>query len=232
MTSLNPVLTIGTQLIETLQEHLELDRREREEAQRRTARRGRHSRARAAAGAISASAFRRHAPAGRDRDRAVLRAEAADRRRADHRARRDHPGANPRSAGARAAPPAHGDDPDHPRSRRRRRPHRRGRGDVCRPRGRARADAGVVQADADALHRGAAGGDPEARRRAAYAVAGDLGPAARSDPAARRVARSRRAAAMPTGRCQQEKPALAEAESPDHQYACFHPIETAAGVAA
>jgi peptide/nickel transport system ATP-binding protein len=35
-----------------------------------------------------------------------------------------------------------------------------------------------------------------------------------------------------TGRCQQEKPALAEAESEDHLYACFHPIETAAGVPA
>ena len=37
---------------------------------------------------------------------------------------------------------------------------------------------------------------PEARRRAAYAAAGDLGASARSDPAAARVARSRRAAAM------------------------------------
>jgi peptide/nickel transport system ATP-binding protein len=35
-----------------------------------------------------------------------------------------------------------------------------------------------------------------------------------------------------TGRCRQEKPALAEAESEDHLYACFHPIETAAGVPA
>ena len=49
MTSLNPVLTIGTQLIETLQEHLELDACSGEEAQHRTARRGRHPRARAAA---------------------------------------------------------------------------------------------------------------------------------------------------------------------------------------
>jgi len=31
------------------------------------------------------------------------------------------------------------------------------------------------------------------------------------------------------GRCQQEKPALADAESPDHRYACFHPIAPAAG---
>ena len=38
MTSLNPVLTIGTQLIETLQEHLELDAAPCANAQRRTAR--------------------------------------------------------------------------------------------------------------------------------------------------------------------------------------------------
>ena len=34
------------------------------------------------------------------------------------------------------------------------------------------------------------------------------------------------------GACLEEKPLLAEAESPAHQYACFHPIETAAGVPA
>jgi peptide/nickel transport system ATP-binding protein len=32
------------------------------------------------------------------------------------------------------------------------------------------------------------------------------------------------------GRCYQEKPPLTAAESSDHQYACFHPIEIAAGV--
>ena len=79
MTSLNPVLTIGTQLIETLQEHLELDGNAAK-AQRRTAGRGRYSRAGAAIDAISASAIRRDAAAGCDRHRAVMRAEAADRR--------------------------------------------------------------------------------------------------------------------------------------------------------
>ena len=90
----------------------------------------------------------------------------------------------------------------------------------------------LVQADADALHRSAAGGDAEARRRAAHAVAGDLGTAARSDAADRKAAPSRRAAAMRPGDASSEKPALAEAESEDHLYACFHPIETAAGVPA
>jgi peptide/nickel transport system ATP-binding protein len=31
------------------------------------------------------------------------------------------------------------------------------------------------------------------------------------------------------GQCYREKPLLAAAESPHHQYACFHPIQTTAG---
>ena len=42
----------------------------------------------------------------------------------------------------------------------------------------------LVQEDAHALHRSAAGGDPEDRCRAAYAAAGDFRASARSDPAA------------------------------------------------
>ena len=59
---------------------------------------------------ISASAFGRHAPARDDRDRAGLQSEAPDRRRADHGAGRDHPGANPRPdeaiSSAGSAPPS------------------------------------------------------------------------------------------------------------------------------
>ena len=47
---------------------------------------------------LSAPVLRRHAPARDDRDGARLQAQAADRRRADHRARRHHPGADPRPA--------------------------------------------------------------------------------------------------------------------------------------
>ena len=140
MTSLNPVLTIGTQIIETLQAHLAWTRR-RHPTRCRAAGRRRHPRARAAPAAVPAPALRRHAPARGDRHRAVVRAQAPDRRRADDGARRHGAGADPRPAGARAAAPPHGDDPDHARPRRRRRPHRRGRGDVCRARRRARADA-------------------------------------------------------------------------------------------
>ncbi|MCK7510636.1 MAG: hypothetical protein MZV70_45625 [Desulfobacterales bacterium] len=50
---------------------------------------------------------------------------AADRRRADHGARRDDPGADPRAACAELQRAArHGDHPDHPRPRRRRRASR------------------------------------------------------------------------------------------------------------
>ena len=45
-------------------------------------------------------------------------------------------------------------------------------------------------------------------------------------PGRSRAARSRRAAAMPPAAVIVEKPALTAAESPAHQFACFHPIET------
>ena len=71
MTSLNPVLTIGTQIIETLQAHLGMDARRCGGAQRRASGGGRHPGAGSAeAAAISPSAFRRHAPEGGDRHRA------------------------------------------------------------------------------------------------------------------------------------------------------------------
>ena len=55
-------------------------------------------RAARAAALLPARVLRRHAPAGDDRDGAVVLAEAADRRRADDRARRHDPGADPRRA--------------------------------------------------------------------------------------------------------------------------------------
>ena len=66
---------------------------------------------------------------------------APDRRRADHGARRHHPGADPRPDARPAPRHRHRDHPDHPRSRRRGRDGRRRRGDVCRPDRRARAGA-------------------------------------------------------------------------------------------
>ena len=77
---------------------------------------------------LSVRAVGRHVPARRDRDRARLPAAAADRRRADHRPRRDDAegGDGPGRRADRAT--RHVDDPDHPRPRPRRailRPHRR-----------------------------------------------------------------------------------------------------------
>ena len=64
--------------------------------------------------------------------------EAADRRRADHRARRDDPGADPRADARAAAASSACDHADHARPRRRRRTRRRRRGDVRGQGGRAR----------------------------------------------------------------------------------------------
>ena len=67
----------------------------------RAARAGRHPGRGHARRRLPAPVQRRHAPARDDRDGAELRAEPADRRRADDRARRDDPGPDPRAA----APP-------------------------------------------------------------------------------------------------------------------------------
>ena len=71
MTSLNPVLTIGTQIIETLQAHLGMDTAAADAARRRASGRGRHPGTGAAPAAVSAPALRRHAPARGDRHRAL-----------------------------------------------------------------------------------------------------------------------------------------------------------------
>ena len=85
-----------------------------------------------AAEGLPAPVLGRHAPARDDRDGARVRAEAADRRRADDRARRDDPGADPRAAARARRRAQHGADPDHPRPRRRR-GHVRARATSCTP---------------------------------------------------------------------------------------------------
>ena len=95
MTSLNPVLTVGRQIGETLRLHQGLRQAGRRSARHRDADAGRHPRAGAARARISASALGRHAPARDDRDGARLQSKAPDRRRADHGARRHDPGADP-----------------------------------------------------------------------------------------------------------------------------------------
>ena len=80
MTSLNPSFTVGNQIIETILRH----RGGTQSAARRRTDRAVATRsyplARAADRRISPQAFRRHAPAGHDRDGAGLRSQATDRR--------------------------------------------------------------------------------------------------------------------------------------------------------
>ena len=114
--------------------------------------------------AISASAVRRHAPARDDRDGARLQAAPADRRRADHRARRDDPGADPRPDARAEAEDRRGDRAHHARSRRRRRDGgARGR-HVCGSQGRGSAGGRPVRAAAASLHARPARFDSEAWR--------------------------------------------------------------------
>ena len=69
---------------------------------------------------------------------------------------------------------------------------------------------------------------PKIDASAAYAAAGDFGTSARSDPAAEGMFVHRRAASYAWAQCQIEKPQLEEAESPAHQYACFRPLDVPA----
>ena len=135
MTSLNPVLTIGKQIREALQTHFDIwtARRPTCAAIELLDQVGIPS-AKARLERLPAPVLRRHAPAGDDRDGPRLRAEAPDRRRADDRARRDDPGADPRSAARRSSRARHRADPDHARSRRRRRDVRARERDVRRAR--------------------------------------------------------------------------------------------------
>ena len=104
MTSLNPVYRVGKQIVEAIQRPRATS--SKDEALRRAIEllgSGRDPRPAAARRRVPARVLGRDAPAGDDRDGAGAGAERADRRRADHRARRDDPGADP--AAAEAAQP-------------------------------------------------------------------------------------------------------------------------------
>ena len=98
MTALNPVFTIGDQIRETLLVHGSATRRDAQRAGDRAARGRADSGRRARVSRLPASVLRRHAAARADRHGARLPARAADRRRADDRARRHDSGADPRPA--------------------------------------------------------------------------------------------------------------------------------------
>ena len=128
MASLNPCFTVGFQIEEVLRFHLGLDR---------AARRARAIELFKAVGIPEPEERLKsypHQMSGGQCQRVMIAMaiacdpEAADRRRADHRARRDDPEADPRSAGRPAGQIRHGPDHDHPqygRGRRDRRPRHR-----------------------------------------------------------------------------------------------------------
>ena len=96
-----PVLQVGEQIVEAIQRPRARVARRGARPRRRAARAGRHPRRRAPrVDAYPARVLGRHAPARDDRDGARPTTRAADRRRADHRARRHRPGADPRPARA------------------------------------------------------------------------------------------------------------------------------------
>ena len=132
MTSLNPVYTVGEQIAEVVRRHEGLGRR--------------------AALAKTVDMLKLvqipnpqrrvrdypHQFSGGMRQRVmiamalVLQPQAPDRRRADHRARRHHPGADPGAAGRPQVALRHGHHADHPRHGRGGRDGAARGGDVCR----------------------------------------------------------------------------------------------------
>ena len=180
MTSLNPVIKIGDQIIEQIREHLGISGQQaRERTIELLERVGIPARARPGR-FVPVRVLGRHAPAGDDRDGALVRPEHPDRRRADHRPRRDHPGADPRARPRPARVDRRGGDPRDPRPRRRgghrrpdsghvRRAHRRGghaRPDLLRPAAPVHLGAaGVDHPRGPARGRSACPRSPACRRR-------------------------------------------------------------------
>ena len=115
------------------------------EPSRRAADPGRYPRARGARRRLPAPALRRPEAAGGDRAGPGQRPGAADRRRADHGARRQCAGGDPAAAGRAAGATRHGRAVDHPQHGCGRRPRRPGAGDAQRPDGRARRSGVAVQ---------------------------------------------------------------------------------------
>ena len=159
MTSLNPVFTVGEQIAEAIRLHEGLGRRDAmaktvdmlklvhiPNAERRVK--------------DIPPALGRHAAAHHDRHGAVVQPQAPHRRRADHRARRHHPGADPRAPERAEGQARDGDLAHHPRHGRDRGDRAAGHRDVRRPGGRGSARHRAVQGAAAPLHPGTPPLDP------------------------------------------------------------------------
>ena len=184
----------------------------RQAAGDRDARPGRHPAAGPAGRRLPAPVLRRHAAARDDRDGPDQRPVAADRRRADHGARRDRAGADPRPAPGPAARVQLRGHHHHPRPRRDRRDGRRRAGDVRRPRGRVRPVQGDPDPPGDALHLGPALQRPGRHRRHRRAADPDPGqpaePAEPADAAAPSTRGARTVDKVPGDLCATELPEL------------------------
>ena len=162
MSSLSPLHTIGDQIGEALMLHHRVDRRSGARPGPSRCCAGSASRTRAGGELLPVRALRRPAPARHDRHGADLPAGDPDRRRADHRARRHHPGADPQADEGPAGRVRHVDPVHQPRPRRGRQHRRRGRRALSRPGDGARHLRRAARAAAAPLSAGA-----PARRAAA-----------------------------------------------------------------
>ena len=178
--------------------------------------------------AVSAPVVGRHAPAGDDRDRDGLWAEAAARRRADDGARRDGAGADPQPAGGEAPrePDGHGAHLARPRCRRD--AHRRRRGDVRRQdrRDRAGRRPSSTRRGCRIRRRCSSRSRGSIRRRPGCRRSADVRPICmHPPPGCRFAARCLYAQA----RCREEEPPLSAPDAAGHQWACWFPVGTPAG---
>ena len=183
MTSLNPVYTVGDQIAEVIALHQKLSPKQAMVGRRRDAAPGQHPQPAAARARLSAPVLRRHAPARHDRHGAVLPAQAPDRRRADHGARRHHPGADPGADAGDEGQVRHVDHADHPCHGRGRRDLPAGDGDVCRQGRRGGAGRGAVRRSAPSLHPGPDPLDPAHRPRRQPPGAAGIDPGHGAQPA-------------------------------------------------
>ena len=113
MTSLNPTYTIGHQLMEAITLHTDRNRKQAWDRAVEMLRLVNVNEPEKRMKQYPYRVLRRHAPARHDRHGAGLRARYPDRRRAHHRARRHHPGADPGPHEVPAEGARHGDHPHH-----------------------------------------------------------------------------------------------------------------------
>ena len=120
MSSLNPVRSVGRQIVEAIRIHEDVSKDVAARSRDRSARRRRHRRSGAPLRQLPAPALGRNAPTRDDRDGDLRQPGRPDRRRADDGARRHDAGAHRRSARPARRRAGDGRDPDHARSRARR----------------------------------------------------------------------------------------------------------------